>query len=475
MQNNIYKYSAVDILKGYKKKLFSPLEVAKALTDRINKYNSSINAFVDFKEDNFLKSAKLSENRWMKNNTLGSMDGVPISIKDLLITKDYFTRRGSFVESIPISSDKDAPVVKKVLEQGAIILGKTTTPEFGHKGTTQSIRYGSTLNPWNKELNAGGSSGGSAAAVAAGLGPLSIGTDGGGSVRIPCSFCGLFGHKPTFGRVPAYPISPFGTVANIGPISRTVEDGALLMNVMATPDKDDWYSLPNENINYNEFNFDNVRNLRIGVFKYWGMKNFFNEISLDNKINIVFENILGELKKEGLQLSFDCKINWPNNPADIFKTMWFTGAANLSKKINKEELFKIDKNFLHFIDEGNKVSVFDFLAAEAKRAENASYLSYLFEKYDVLIGPTMPVLPFECDDVIPKNYESKDLFSWTPFTYPFNLTKHPSSTINCGFSSSGLPVGIQVVAPHYEDKRCFQISAYLEKVFSLTNKWPKNI
>ena len=475
MQNNIYKYSAVDILKGYKKKLFSPLEVAKALTDRINKYNSSINAFVDFKEDNFLKSAKLSENRWMKNNTLGSLDGVPISIKDLLITKDYFTRRGSFVESIPISSDKDAPVVKKVLEQGAIILGKTTTPEFGHKGTTQSIRYGSTLNPWNKELNAGGSSGGSAAAVAAGLGPLSIGTDGGGSVRIPCSFCGLFGHKPTFGRVPAYPISPFGTVANIGPISRTVEDGALLMNVMATPDIDDWYSLPNENINYNEFNFDNVRNLRIGVFKYWGMKNFFNEISLDNKINIVFENILSELKKEGLQLSFDSKINWPNNPADIFKTMWFTGAANLSKKINKEELFKIDKNFLHFIDEGNKVSVFDFLAAEAKRAENASYLSYLFEKYDVLIGPTMPVLPFDCDDIIPKNYESKDLFSWTPFTYPFNLTKHPSSTINCGFSSSGLPVGIQVVAPHYEDKRCFLISAYLEKVFSLTNKWPQNL
>ena len=475
MQNNIYKYSAVDILKGYKKKLFSPLEVAKALTDRINKYNSSINAFVDFKEDNFLKSAKLSENRWMKNNTLGSLDGVPISIKDLLITKDYFTRRGSFVESIPISSDKDAPVVKKVLEQGAIILGKTTTPEFGHKGTTQSIRYGSTLNPWNKELNAGGSSGGSAAAVAAGLGPLSIGTDGGGSVRIPCSFCGLFGHKPTFGRVPAYPISPFGTVANIGPISRTVEDGALLMNVMATPDIDDWYSLPNENINYNEFNFDNVRNLRIGVFKYWGMKNFFNEISLDNKINIVFENILSELKKEGLQLSFDSKINWPNNPADIFKTMWFTGAANLSKKINKEELFKIDKNFLHFIDEGNKVSVFDFLAAEAKRAENASYLSYLFEKYDVLIGPTMPVLPFDCDDIIPKNYESKDLFSWTPFTYPFNLTKHPASTINCGFSSSGLPVGIQVVAPYYKDKRCFIISAYLEKIFSLTNKWPKNI
>jgi aspartyl-tRNA(Asn)/glutamyl-tRNA(Gln) amidotransferase subunit A len=155
--------------------------------------------------------------------------------------------------------------------------------------------------------------------------------------------------------------------------------------------------------------------------------------------------------------------------------MWYVGAANLSKKIDDEEFSKIDENFLQFIDEGHKYSVFDFLAAEASRAKNATYLSYLFEKFDVLIGPTMPVLPFECDDVIPKNYDSKDLFSWTPFTYPLNLTKHPSSTINCGFSSSGLPVGIQVVAPHYEDKRCFQVSAYLEKVFSLTNKWPKNI
>jgi aspartyl-tRNA(Asn)/glutamyl-tRNA(Gln) amidotransferase subunit A len=475
MKNELFKLTASQLIKLYKKKETNPTEVALNIINELDQKNQKFNAFVDYDTEKILQQAKLSSDRWIKGETKGTLDGIPISIKDLLITKDYLTRRGSYVESLPIASDKDAPVVKKVLEQGAIILGKTTTPEFGHKGTTQSIRYGSTLNPWNVELNAGGSSGGSAAAVAAGLGPLSLGTDGGGSVRIPCSFCGLFGHKPTFGRIPAYPISPFGTVANIGPISRTVEDGALLMNVIAKPDRDDWYSLPNENINYNEFNFDNVKNFRIGVFKYWGMKNFLNEIYLDNEINIVFENILSELAKEGLQLLFDGKINWPNNPADIFKTMWYTGAANLSKKINKEELFKIDKNFLHFIDEGNKYSVFNFLAAEAKRAENATYLSYLFEKFDVLIGPTMPVLPFECDDVIPKNYDSKDLFSWTPFTYPFNLTKHPSSTINCGFSSSGLPVGIQVVAPHYEDKRCFEVSEYLEKVFSLTNKWPKNI
>ena len=475
MKNELYKLSAVDLLSMYKNRETNPLEVSLDIIKQLENKNSQFNAFVCFDKEKILQQAKLSSERWSSGKVKGILDGVPISIKDLLVTKDYPTRRGSFIESLPITSDKDAPVVKKILEQGGIVLGKTTTPEFGHKGTTQSKRYGATLNPWNTKLNSGGSSGGSASAVAAGMGPLSIGTDGGGSVRIPCSFCGLFGHKPTFGKVPAYPISPFGTVANIGPITRTVADGGLLMNVIAKPDKDDWYSLPYDKEIYNEFDLNEVKNLKIGVFKYWGMKNFFNQISLENSVEVVYENILKKLKQEGLQLTFDSKINWPNNPADIFKTMWYVGAANLSKKIDDEEFSKIDENFLQFIDEGNKYSVFDFLAAEARRAENASYLSYLFEKFDVLIGPTMPVLPLGCDDVIPKNYGSKDLFSWTPFTYPFNLTKHPSSTINCGFSSSGLPIGIQVVAPHYEDKRCFQVSAYLEKVFSLTNKWPKNI
>ena len=475
MKNELYKLSAVDLLSMYKTRETNPLEVSLDIIKQLEKKNSQFNAYVCFDEEKILQQAKLSSERWSSGKVKGILDGVPISIKDLLITKDYPTRRGSFIESLPITSDKDAPVVKKIFEQGGIVLGKTATPEFGHKGTTQSKRYGATLNPWNTELNSGGSSGGSASAVAAGMGPLSIGTDGGGSVRIPSSFCGLFGHKPTFGKVPAYPISPFGTVANIGPITRTVADGGLLMNVIAKPDKDDWYSLPYDKEIYNEFDLNEVKNLKIGVFKYWGMKTFFNQISLENSVEVAYENILKKLKQEGLQLTFDSKINWPNNPANIFKTMWYVGAANLSKKIDDEEFSKIDENFLQFIDEGNKYSVFDFLAAEARRAENASYLSYLFEKFDVLIGPTMPVLPLECDAVTAKDYESKDLFSWTPFTYPFNLTKHPSSTINCGFSSSGLPIGIQVVAPHYEDKRCFQISAYLEKVFSLTNIWPKNI
>ena len=167
-----------------------------------------------------------------------------------MVTKDLPTIRGSLTSSLPKNSDFDAPVVRMLKDQGAIILGKTTTPEFGHKGTTQSARFGNTNNPWNISLNAGGSSGGSCAAVAAGFGPASIGTDGGGSIRIPASFCGVFGHKPTFGKIPAYPISPFGTIANVGPITKTVKDAAIIMNCIAHPDEKDWHSLPDDKTDY---------------------------------------------------------------------------------------------------------------------------------------------------------------------------------------------------------------------------------
>ena len=162
-----------------------------------------------------MKQAAISQNNYEKNKTKGNLERVPISIKDLIVTENMPTKRGTLTSSLSSKSDFDAPVVKKLKEQGAIILGKTASPEFGQKGTTQSKKYGNTNNPWDLSLSAGGSSGGSSAAVAGGLGPASIGTDGGGSIRIPCSFCGLFGHKPTFGRVPAYPISPFGSIANL--------------------------------------------------------------------------------------------------------------------------------------------------------------------------------------------------------------------------------------------------------------------
>ena len=236
--------SAAELSRGYARKKFSPVDVARACLAQIAKHDHAINAMCRVKEKEALEQAKASAARWKKGEALGPLDGVPVLIKDLLLVKGWPTLRGSKTVERNQAWDQDAPSVARLREAGAVFLGATTTPEFGWKGVTDSPLTGVTRNPWDLTKTPGGSSGGSAAGVAAGYAPLSLGTDGGGSIRIPAGFSGIYGLKPSFGRVPAYPLSPFGTVAHVGPMTRTVEDSALMMNEIARPDARDWTSLP---------------------------------------------------------------------------------------------------------------------------------------------------------------------------------------------------------------------------------------
>jgi aspartyl-tRNA(Asn)/glutamyl-tRNA(Gln) amidotransferase subunit A len=226
MKTEIYKLSALELSEAYKNKSLSPVEATYAILDRIKNIDKKLNAYVFIDEDLAINQARESEIRWNKGNTKSKIDGVPTAIKDLLLTTGWPSLRGSKTVNKNSEWKDDAPVTARLKESGAVLIGKTTTPEFGHKGTTQSPLTGITRNPWNVSRTSGGSSGGSSSSVSSGMGPLAIGTDGGGSVRIPCSFTGLFGIKPTFGKVPAWPLSPFGTIANVGPMTRTVHDGA---------------------------------------------------------------------------------------------------------------------------------------------------------------------------------------------------------------------------------------------------------
>ena len=472
MKQELWKCSILDILKGYKEKLFSPLELAKEIINKINKDNTKINAYVFFDEEVILEQATISTLNYEKNLLRGSLEGVPISIKDLIVTKNMPTNRGTLTSSLSSKSDYDAPVVKKLKQQGAIIIGKTASPEFGHKGTTQSLKYGNTNNPWNLDLNAGGSSGGSSAAVAGGLGPASIGTDGGGSIRIPCSFCGLFGHKPTFGRIPAYPISPFGTIANLGPISRTVKDSGLIMNAIANSDIQDWHSLPNEKKDYTSYDGDLKKKYKIGYSKFWGMDKYFETNLMESEVLEKIEESIRSLKKSGLEILEIDSINWPHNPLDVFLVMWQSGAANLARKISVKDSSNLEPSFSNFVEKGKQYTMFDFMDAEAKRAENALHLKKIFRNVDAIVGPTLPVLPFNSGQNVPVGFNEEQLFSWLPFTYPFNLTKNPASTINVNFSNSGLPIGLQVVADIYKDKTCFELAYYIEQTMGLTDIWP---
>ena len=262
MTDKLNWLSARELAKAYGKRQFSPVEVAKACLAQMEAHESAINAMALIDEKITLTMAKASERRWLKGAQLGALDGVPLLIKDLLLVKGWPTLRGSRIVDRTGPWDHDAPAVARLREAGCVFTGLTTTPEFGWKGVTDSPLTGITRNPWNLALTPGGSSGGSAAALAAGYGPLAIGTDGGGSIRIPAGFTGTFGLKPSFGRVPAWPLSPFGTVAHVGPMSRKVGDAALMLNEMAKPDSRDWFSLPYTATDYSKCN-KSLKGLRV--------------------------------------------------------------------------------------------------------------------------------------------------------------------------------------------------------------------
>ncbi|HEX4328554.1 MAG TPA: amidase family protein, partial [Burkholderiales bacterium] len=236
MSGKLYHLSAVELSAGYAAKRLSPVEVTQAVLARIDAVNPRVNAFCLVDHEAALAAARASEARWHKGRPLSFIDGVPAGIKDLVLARGWPTLRGSKTVDPAGPWNDDAPATARLREAGAVLLGKTTTPEWGWKGVTDSPLTGITRNPWNLGVTPGGSSGGASAALAAGMGALHVGTDGGGSIRIPSSFCGLAGIKAHFGRVPAWPLSPMGNVAHVGPMARTVRDCAGLLDVLARPD-----------------------------------------------------------------------------------------------------------------------------------------------------------------------------------------------------------------------------------------------
>ena len=272
--------TAAELVQLYRTRQASPVEVASAVFARMDRLDRQLNAFALQAPEVAALAARQSEDRWMRGTPCGPLDGVPVSIKDLILTRGMPTLRGSRTVDAAQPWDEDAPATARLREAGAVIIGKTNTPEFGCKAETNSPRFGLTRNPWNLAKTPGGSSGGASAAVSAGMGPIAIGTDGAGSIRIPAAFCGNFGFKPSFGRVPAYPLSPFGTVAHLGPLTLSVLDTALVMNVLKQPDSRDWTSLPCDPRDYTVGLNDGVRGLRIAYSPTLGYaKNVHPEVA----------------------------------------------------------------------------------------------------------------------------------------------------------------------------------------------------
>ena len=453
MPSELCTLSAAGLIDLYRNRRASPVEATRAILQRIDALNPTLNAFC-FVAADALEQAAASEARWMRGAPQGPLDGVPISIKDLLLTKGWPTLRGSKTVDAAGPWLDDAPAVARVRESGAVLLGKNTTPEFGWKGVTDSPLTGVTRNPWNPAKTPGGSSGGGAAAVAGGMGPLTIGTDGGGSIRIPCAFTGLFGLKPSFGRVPAWPISPFGTVAHLGPMTRTVSDAALLLTVIARPDVRDWFALPYDARDYGEGLDDGVRGWRIGYSADLG------HAAVDPEIAAIVERAARRFVELGAHVedvTLDC-----SGVEEVFRRHWFTGAANLLRHHTEAQKALMDPGLVDVAEQGARIGMLDLLEAAQQRAALGARMNRFHETYDLLLTPSLPLAAFDAGRDVDDVMKDKRWTEWTPFTYPFNLTQQPAASIPCGLTGDGLPVGLQIVGPRYEDARVLRAARAFE-------------
>lgn len=444
---------AAGLARAYKQGTLSPVEVAQAILRRIERINPQINAYNLVDADSALRMARDSEIRYRAGAPLSPLDGVPASIKDIILTRGWPTLRGSLAVDPRQDWNEDAPVTARLREAGCVLLGKTTTPEFGWKGVTDSPLTGITRNPWNPATTPGGSSGGASAQVAAGLGPLAVGTDGGGSIRIPAGFAGIVGLKPSFGRVPAYPSSPFGTVAHLGPMTRSVEDAALMLNEMARPDARDWFSLPWSGNDYAAQIQGGIKGWRVAYSRTLGYAKVHPEVArrVDEAVHVL--TALGAVVEE-----VDPPIG---DTTEIFHIHWFTGAVNALMALPPEAMAGLDPGLQDTYEKGSGITMKDYLAAVTARARIGAAMRAFHERYVLLVTPSLAVPAFEAGRLAPPEMGNAYWTAWTPFTYPFNLTQQPALSVPCGFTESGLPVGLQIVGPmHCDDLVLRAGSAY---------------
>jgi aspartyl-tRNA(Asn)/glutamyl-tRNA(Gln) amidotransferase subunit A len=436
--------SAVELLRLYRSGAASPVEATRAVLTRIERFNPVLNAFCHVATDEALAAARASEARWKQQTPCGALDGVPVSIKDLILVRGMPTLRGSRTVDPAQSWDVDSPVAARLREAGAVILGKTATPEFGCKAETNSPLTGITRNPWDPARTPGGSSGGTAAAIAAGMGPLSVGTDGAGSVRIPAAFCGNFGLKPSFGRVPAHPLSPFGSVAHLGPHALSVADAALMMNVIKQPDARDWTSLPPDASDYTSGLDAGIRGLRIAWSPTLGYaRNVHPEIAAAVAAAVAELATLGA-HVERVDPGFD-------DPLDITAGLWFASAWTIWNGLTPAQQAIVDPDFHAEAMLGAKLSTLEVQRLHLRRGELGSWMRQFMQHWDLVATPTLAVPAFPARPAGHTPLTAESLLGWTPFSYPFNLTQQPACTIPCGFTSEGLPIGLQLVGPMFGD------------------------
>ena len=447
----------------------SPVELTEALLARIERLNPTLNAFCAVTADVARQGAKIAEAAIMHGEPLGAVHGVPVSIKDVLFTRGIVTTGGSriFADFVP---EEDAIAVERLKAAGAVILGKTTTPEFGHKSLADSPLLGVTRNPWRSDRTPGGSSSGAGAAVAAGLGPLALGTDGGGSIRIPASFCGVYGFKPSFGRIPSGPGFPgWETFTVPAPMTRTVRDAALMLDVLAGPDDRDRHSLPAMAGSYLAACDEPIQGWSVA----WSPDLGYAQV--EPEVIRLTEEAAGVFEALGCRVE-TVATGW-ENPEETFATMAAAEMyANWGDRL-PEWRDRMDRTLVRFLERGGGVTIGEYLRAARRRREFWLEAQGFLARFDLLLTPTVPVPPFAGDGSWPREIAAQKVspLGWMAFTYPFNLSGHPAASVPAGFTSNGLPAGLQIVGQRYREDLVLQAACAYEEMKPWRDQVPESV
>ncbi len=446
-------------------KEMSPVEALSALLDRVTALEPKVNAFAHLAADQAMDAARAAEKAVMSGERLGRLHGVPATIKDLAWTKDMPTQSGSNT-SKGFQPTEDTPVVPRLKAEGAIILGKTTTSEFGWKGVSESPLTGITHNPWKFGMNAGASSAGAGAASAAGFGPLHQGSDGAGSIRMPAHFCGVFGIKPSFGRVPYYPVGTGDLTSHMGPLSRTVEDSALMLEVMAGPHHLDYTTLEAWPAAYQARLREGIKGKRIAFSPDLGHARVDPEIAALVRASAERFSELGAHVEE-------VKIPWGAAGPELIRFFWSSHMTRSKHLLEKWEA-QMDPGLVACIRDAENISIVQYQAARERKMRYIADINSWFEGWDFLLTPSVSVAAFPADKLMPSHWPTHpwDWCSWAEFSYPFNMSWNPAASVPCGFTADGLPVGLQIVGRRFDDLGVLQASAAFEEMQPWADKRP---
>lgn len=456
--------TALELRQAIGARQVSPVEIMQASLARIERFDPKLNCFATYTPELALEAARSAERELMAGRPTGPLHGLPISVKDLIAVRDLKLTFGSRAAANNVAA-VDAPSVERVRAAGACIVGKTTTSEFGCKAVGDSPLSGVTRNPWNTAKTPGGSSCGAAASVAAGMTPFALGTDGGGSIRVPCALTGLFGIKAQFGRVPVFPVAATPTLAHVGPMARTVRDAALLLSVVSGHDPRDPFAVAGPVPDFLGACDRPVKGMRIAWSRTLGYANPDPEVAeVAERAARAFADLGCELVEVEKVLDAD--------PVDLWVSEFYAGVGVRLKKPLAEQRELLDPAVADILKDALRQTSEEYYTNVFRRYELREKLRVFFEQFDLLLTPSLPCAAFDVGLNTPPQHADRNIVSWVYYTYPFNLTGQPAASIPAGFTRAGLPVGLQMVARINQETDIFRAAAAFEQLRPWSDKKP---